>query len=74
MFKNTRKCFLYTLDGIFNAEVLTDYNSRSTIYQIERKQTGGDIFGAYMSMLGFKATDITRIRTGLPNQIDLEDL
>lgn len=70
MIKTARKKLNLTVKQI--AERLNC--SRSTIYQIERKQTGGDIFGAYMSMLGFKATDITRIRTGLPNQIDLEDL
>lgn len=47
--------------------------SKSTIYQIEHKKRGGDIFGRYMRMLQFKPTDITRIRTGLPHQTDIED-
>ncbi len=47
--------------------------SQSTIYQIERSKTGGMYFCRYLKLLDFKATDITRIRAGLPNQTDIED-
>ncbi len=47
--------------------------SRSALYSIERKQTGGELLGKYCELLGFKSADITRIRTGLHSQMDIED-
>lgn len=47
--------------------------SRSTVYQIESGKSSGHMFGEYYRLLGMRATDITRLRTGLHKQTDIED-